>query len=211
MKKIVIYGAGGFGKEVLWLIENINASCNDYWKILGFVDDIKSEEFVGGFPILGNKSWFEQNKEKIYVACAVGDSQSRYDMYKFLEKFSNISYTYLIDPSVVMGNNLHIEDKTIICHGCNIMSDAHICEGVVINIRSAIGHDSYLSPYCTCLVHTIIAGGVKIGTLSTIGSGSFIKEGISVGDSVKVAPLSSVLKDILKSGVYSGNPARQML
>ena len=41
MKDIVIIGAGGFGREVAWLIEDIN-KVNNEWNIVGFVDDNKS-------------------------------------------------------------------------------------------------------------------------------------------------------------------------
>ena len=36
MKDIVIIGAGGFGREVAWLIEDIN-KIEPQWNILGFV------------------------------------------------------------------------------------------------------------------------------------------------------------------------------
>ena len=38
MKKIAIYGAGGFGKEVACLINRINANGGD-WQLIGFFDD----------------------------------------------------------------------------------------------------------------------------------------------------------------------------
>ena len=41
MKDIYIVGAGGFGREVLWLIQRIN-NVNLEWNIKGFIDDNKS-------------------------------------------------------------------------------------------------------------------------------------------------------------------------
>ena len=40
MKKIVIVGAGGFGREVEWLIKSIN-QVNPTYEMIGFVDDGK--------------------------------------------------------------------------------------------------------------------------------------------------------------------------
>ena len=40
MEKIYIIGASGFGKEVAWLIEEL-----DKWDIVGFIDD---NEFLQG-------------------------------------------------------------------------------------------------------------------------------------------------------------------
>lgn len=36
-KNLVIFGSGGFAKEVLWLIEENNKE-NPEWNVLGFVD-----------------------------------------------------------------------------------------------------------------------------------------------------------------------------
>ena len=38
MKKIYIVGAGGFGREIVWLIERINEE-TPTWDIAGFIDD----------------------------------------------------------------------------------------------------------------------------------------------------------------------------
>ena len=38
MKDIVIIGAGGIGREVAWIIEEIN-EVNSTWNIVGFVDE----------------------------------------------------------------------------------------------------------------------------------------------------------------------------
>ncbi len=40
-KTIIIVGAGGFGREVFWLINEIN-SYNYEWSIIGFIDDDKN-------------------------------------------------------------------------------------------------------------------------------------------------------------------------
>ena len=55
MKDVVIIGAGGFAREVAWLIEEINKK-NEQWNILGFIDD--NTENIGkslnGYKIIGN-------------------------------------------------------------------------------------------------------------------------------------------------------------
>ena len=39
MENILIIGAGGFGREVEWLINRINNSNNNQWNLIGYVDD----------------------------------------------------------------------------------------------------------------------------------------------------------------------------
>lgn len=37
-KKLVIIGAGGFGREVCWLVKRINQT-KQFWQVEGFIDD----------------------------------------------------------------------------------------------------------------------------------------------------------------------------
>lgn len=38
MKKLIIIGASGFGREVAWLVERIN-KVKETWNLMGFLDD----------------------------------------------------------------------------------------------------------------------------------------------------------------------------
>ena len=55
MKDLYIIGAGGFGREVAWLVERINC-VNPTWNLVGFIDD--QEELWGtyedGIEVLGS-------------------------------------------------------------------------------------------------------------------------------------------------------------
>lgn len=72
MKDIVIIGAGGFGREVAKLIEDIN-KVNNEWNIVGFVDDNKSIQGteINGYKVVGDIDWLE--KQEIFVVNAIGD------------------------------------------------------------------------------------------------------------------------------------------
>ena len=78
MKKIIIIGAGGFAREVKWLIEEINKVSLQY-KFLGFLisdlqnlKDTDSKELV-----LGDFSWLDRFNENIYVAIGIGNPLNR--------------------------------------------------------------------------------------------------------------------------------------
>lgn len=54
MKDLYIIGAGGFGREVAWLVERIN-EVNSIWNLKGFIDDNESlwGSTEGEYPVLG--------------------------------------------------------------------------------------------------------------------------------------------------------------
>ena len=73
MKDIAIYGAGGFGREVQLLIEQLNAKELTY-NFIGFFDDGKSKgELINGFPVLGGMEELNGWGKPLCLALAIGD------------------------------------------------------------------------------------------------------------------------------------------
>jgi sugar O-acyltransferase (sialic acid O-acetyltransferase NeuD family) len=211
-KNIIIYGAGGFGREVAWLIERIN-EVNHEWNVLGFVDDVKTEMYgkpINGLTVLGGREWFNINKDEVYITCAMGKSQSRRKIYSSLEILSNVKLATLVDPSVMLSGTSSIGEGSIVCCGSRVMTNAKIGKGVVVNTGSSVGHDVKLDDYCTLLTNVMVSGTVRIGENTEIGSGAFVLEYRTVGSDIVIAPLTSVLTDIAVGGTYAGNPARRI-
>ena len=69
MKELYIIGAGGFGREVAWLVEQIN-EVEPQWKVMGFLDDNQEVHgsTVGGFPVIGDCSFLQSVKRE---ACQI--------------------------------------------------------------------------------------------------------------------------------------------
>ena len=87
MKKIVIVGAGGFGREVKMLIDQINKNYDEY-NFLGFYDDnipigtiINRDKVLGSIDDLANV----QDKTNVVIAIGTPDVKKR-----IIQKFGNI-------------------------------------------------------------------------------------------------------------------------
>ena len=211
MKNLIIYGAGGFGREVAWMVDRINRFRQE-WNLLGFVDDVKTDlhgKTLNGLPVLGGKDWFAGNKEEIHVTCPVGSSKGRRSMYEHIAQYPNVKWATLIDHSAVVGTSSQIGEGSIVCCGARITVNSKIGKGVVINHGSAVGHDARLGDYVTLYVNSIVSGTVEIGENTEIGSGAFIREYLKVCRDAVIAPLTSVLCNISEPGTYAGNPARR--
>ena len=65
MRDIFIIGAGGVGKEVAFIIEQVNIKTHK-WNILGIVDDDKSlwGTEINGYKVLGGLSVLEKFKNQ---------------------------------------------------------------------------------------------------------------------------------------------------
>ncbi len=99
MKEILIIGAGGFGREVLWTINDCNKNEKEY-SVLGFIDDdqLIHEHIVDGCTVLGGLEWFEKNYQKS-MSCVidVGDTTRKKEIEHTLKKIYP-SYATIIHP-----------------------------------------------------------------------------------------------------------------
>ena len=91
MQEIYIVGAGGFGREVQWLIERINAISNE-WNIKGFIDDGRVG-LVNDYPIVDTVDGFIQkygnSANKIAVLGGIDKKQSELNTYQGIKVSHN--------------------------------------------------------------------------------------------------------------------------
>lgn len=208
MKDIVIVGAGGFGREVAWLIEDIN-KVNKIWNIVGFVDDSKKlvkQEF-SGYKVLGTTEWLKN--QKLYVVVAIGDPNIK---AKTIEKINHVGiyFATLVHPNVIMSDTSEIGVGTIICAGTIITVNAKIGNHIIINLDCTIGHDAVIKDYSTLLPSVNVSGCVNIDSHVNIGTGSAIIQNISICKNVILGAGTVVVKDINEAGTYVGVPARRV-
>ena len=118
MKKIAIYGAGGFGREVACLIRKINEQSSE-WELIGFFDDgieqgTKNEYGV----VLGGIVEVNTFPEELAVVLAIASPKI---VEKIVENItsSKIYYPNIISPDVIYLDkvNVNIGKGNIICSG----------------------------------------------------------------------------------------------
>lgn len=78
MKKLIIIGASGFGREVLcWALDCEKVQHN--WRMHGFLDEnLKAlDGFDCKYSILDTPSNYLPTKEDVFI-CAIGDPEKKY-------------------------------------------------------------------------------------------------------------------------------------
>lgn len=205
MKDIVIIGAGGFGREVLWLIQEINKA-KEEWNICGFIDDsVPVDEEVNGFKNLGKLDWLK-NKE-INVVCAIGDPLVKKRILKQLLN-ANIHYPALIHPSVIMSESAIVGEGAIICAGSIITTNITIGDHVIINLDCTVGHDTIIGNYSTINPSVNVSGCVIIKDCVTVGTGVKIIQGVTIERNSIIGAGAVVTKNISRDVVAIGMPAK---
>lgn len=206
MKKLVIVGVGGFGREVAWLVERIN-SVQPTWELLGFIDDNAETHgtVVNGYPVLGGCEWVVSQNGNTYVACAVGASKTR---RKLVERLKGANFATLIDPKVEMSERIKMGEGCIICAGTILTVDITLGSHVIINLDCTIGHDAVLSDYTTLYPSVNVSGNTHLGECAEMGTGSQIIQGLKVGEGTIVGAGAVVVKELPGECTAVGSPAK---
>lgn len=206
MKDIVIIGSGGFGREVAWLIDEINKVENT-WNLLGFVDDNDSvhNTEVNGVKVLGGTEWLVD--KKVNVVCAIGDPIVKKKVLSKLQETEN-TYPVLIDPLVRCSSTVKFGEGSIICAENTLTTNIKIGKHVIINLDCTIGHDATIGDYSTILPSVNVSGETLIGECVSMGTSSSIIQGVSIGENTVVGAGAVVVKDLPANCTAVGAPAK---
>lgn len=210
MKRLVIIGAGGFAREVAWLVEDINAAKKE-WELLGFIDEnpVNHGKVLNGYPVLGDFGFFihQQFNEPVYTVCAVGSPYAKINLVKKAAE-CGLRFTNLIHPSVKMSRYVELGTGNIICAGSLLSVDVFIENHVSINPNCSIGHDVIIKDYSILLWNINLSGNVKIGTGCEIGTKAVVIQGREIGEWSIIGAGAVVIRDIPPYCTAVGVPAK---
>lgn len=205
MKDIIIVGAGGFAREVAWLIEEINLK-NQEWNLIGFFDENNNEaKTLNGYRVFNKNDLV--NQSQAYLVVAIGDSETR---KKVVDRYSSFKFATLVHPDVSISATNKIGEGSIICKGNIITVNVDIGKHVIVNIDSTVGHDVILENFVTILPSVNISGYVRIKECSNVGTGTQIIQEKTIGQNSIIGAGSVVVKDINDYVVAVGIPAREI-
>lgn len=210
IKDLVIIGAGGFGREVAWLVERINSK-EKIWNLKGFIDDQQPiGTKVNQYTVIGTTESIKQSEKDMYVICAVGNAKTRKKIIQSLENTKAIHFATIIDPAVIYSNEITIGEGSILCAGTILTTNITIGKHVIINLDCTVGHDAIIEDYCTLYPSVNVSGMTIIGEESEIGTGVNIIQGKTIARNVIVGAGSVIVKDLLEYGTYVGIPAQKI-
>ncbi len=208
MKKIVILCAGDFGKEVAWLIEDINRERPTY-ELLGFLDDDpeKAGKILNGYTCLGPVSMLPELAKNGDV-CAVTATQNSAFRKKFTEMFPEFrEWETLIHPSAHIAENSSLGRGCIVCVNSVISVNSALGDHCILNIGTTIGHDCAAADYVSFMSGTVISGHVSIAEGAYFGSNSTVIPGRKIGAYAKVGAGSVVIRNVKDGVSVMGVPA----
>lgn len=211
LKDLYILGAGGFGREVAWLVERINEE-KPTWNLKGFLDD--NQEITGtllkGYPVIGSCEFLADRTEEVWVVCAIGCAKTRKQIIEKVKKLRGVRFATLVDPSVLYSKEITIGEGSIVCAGTIITVNVEIGNHVIINLDCTIGHDARIEDFITIYPGVNISGGVFIGECAELGTGGQVIQGKKICAGSVIGAGAVVVGDIVEEGTYVGVPAKRL-
>lgn len=208
MEKIVIVGAGGFGREVKIIIDAINEIEKKY-DLLGFYDDGFVEgTLINGYPVLGGIKDLNSFEEPIAVSVALGNPQTKLNVIQQLDN-SKLNFPTLIHPSaIISADDVVIEEGCIVCAGNIITCNIKIKKFTILNLLCTVGHDTTIGAYSSFMPSVNISGEVKIGECVYVGTGAKIINQLEIGNGTVVGAGAVVSKSLPGNCTAVGIPAK---
>lgn len=212
--KIAIVGAGGFAREVAWLIRDINA-INPTYDFMGYlVSDLSHlGETDSKDQVLGDFQWLKSHPQGIDgLVFGIGNPQAKLRLSEMIQtEFPSYSWPSLVHPSVQYDRESAVfEEGVVLCAGSVATVNITFRRFSMINLMCTIGHESVIGA-CTVLNPTVnISGGVRIGSGVLVGTGAQVLQYIEVGDNATVGAGAVVNKAVGPGQTVVGIPAKPL-
>lgn len=214
-KPLLIYGAGGFAREVAWLAETCQRHGNGMEPV-GFIDDLADSgkpSIVNGLPVFSLESAIRQFPGAA-VTAAIGNPKVRQSV---TEKAlaAGLRLVALVHPRVEMSRFVDLGSGAVICAGNILTTNIILGTSVQVNLDCTIGHDAVLGDYVTLAPGAHVSGNVHLGKRVYVGTGAVIINGsldapLVIGDDAVIGAGACVTKSVAAGLTAVGVPAKPL-
>lgn len=197
--RLVIYGAGGMGREIV-------IAARGSFTSLAFLSDGPVEPYRG-IPVIGHDDLSVDDEVVVSPANPLVRQTMAARMFRN-PKASIFAPTAIIDPTASFGNG------AVVCDFAMINSNAVIGDHFQCNYYSHVSHDCVIGNFVTFSPRVSCCGAVHIGNRVFVGAGAVIRNGtrekpLTIGDDAVIGMGAVVTKDVPPGAVVYGNPARE--
>jgi len=205
-RRILIAGAGGFGREVLqW--------ARDTWPdhvalIGGFLSDDprRLDGFSTGTRIFDSVENYKKRTGD-YLLLGIGVAYVRRVVAERLAD-RGAEFLTLVHPRAVVAKSARIGQGSIVCPHAVVSDSATLGRCVLVNYHASLGHDASAGNYAVLSPYATLGGGATVGDDAFLGLHASVGPGRSIGARSKVSANSCVLSDTPSDSIVYGVPGR---
>ena len=210
-----VYGASGFGREVMPLAREQLARQGIGADRLVFVDDHPVATMVNGQRVLNYAAFLDMEAGERYAVLAIAAGGVR-------ERLAARCRADGVRPWTVRAANVMVLDEVtlgegaILCPFVTLTSNIRIGSHFHANLYSYVAHDCRIGDYVTFAPAVRCNGNIVIEDHAYIGTGAVIKQGqpdrpLVIGRGAVVGMGAVVTKNVPPCVTVVGNPARPLV
>jgi len=202
--RILIVGAGGFGREVLHWARH--AWPDHAQKIAGFLsaDPTKLDGYSTNRPILGSPEDFKPQPTD-GLLLAIGIPRVRREVAEQLEA-RGARFLTLIHPTAIVVDTAEIGSGSIICPYAIVSDAVRVGRFVLLNYHASLGHDSSAGDFAVFSPYAAIGGAACIGNDVLLGLHASVGPQRSVEARSVISANSCALSDAGPDALVYGVP-----
>ncbi|SDD25863.1 acetyltransferase [Kordiimonas lacus] len=208
MKLYGVYGANGFGREVMPLLRQQVADSPNTTCV--FVDDAIGRDSENGHRRMSFTQFLEHPAGSRATTLAIADGAVR---RKLSEKCTaaGVAFAEVRAFNSVVMDMVQISEGLVLCGFTTITSNTKIGRHFHANIYSYVAHDCVIGDFVTLAPSVKVNGNVTIGDQVYIGTGAVVRQGLKIGAGATIGMGAVVIRDVAPGTTVVGNPARELI
>jgi sugar O-acyltransferase (sialic acid O-acetyltransferase NeuD family) len=214
MKRFAVFGASGFGKEVMPLARQQLQSAETVPWDLVYVDDHPPKQRINGHEVLTYEAWLTRSATCRFISLAIGSGVVR-------EQLATRCAADHVGFFEVRASNAVVMDDVVIGLGAVLNPFVTLTSSIRIgrhfhgNIYSYVAHDCVIGDFVTFAPGVKCNGNVVVEDHAYIGTGAILRQGkpgnpLIIGRGAVVGMGAVVTKNVAPGTTVVGNPARVM-
>jgi sugar O-acyltransferase (sialic acid O-acetyltransferase NeuD family) len=204
-RRILIVGAGGFGREVLQWTRD---AWPDHAELLaGFLSD-DATRLAGhdcGLAIVASvDAYVPRDGDRLLFAIGLPECRRRV-AESLLAR--GAEFLTLVHPTAVVCPSAQIGCGSIVCPHAIVSDAARLGRFVILNWHASAAHDADVGDFAVLSPFAAVAGGARVGAGCFLGTHASLAPGRSLGAGSRVSANSAVGVDVAADSIAFGVPA----
>lgn len=207
-RRLVIAGAGGFGRGIYSWVSQSPRHCDEHEiSQVAFIDD-SAKTRDAPVPVIATIQSYEPLTSDV-VLCAVAAPLVRRDIVRLLAE-RGAEFHSFVDDRAILAPDVTLGVGVVICPGVVVSAAAAIGNHVHINFNCSIGHDTTIGAFTTLSPSVNVMGGVRIGEEAFLGGSAAVLPRLVVPDRVTVGAGAVCVRDAEPGQTLVGTPASEL-